>query len=264
MKKLPMMSTMVVSVLGLVAAAFASGDWSGAERKYEEFKREQEDFKKLQPGETRKIVTAICEAEEADRKSAASEAKSRVESTINDKNSRLRSLRDEAERMLREVQADESLKDYHGKAKEYEEDVNRRWGSAQSLKGVNHPVTAYMVEQGQKEHENYQKNSSYCHVYEFAMNSGRADCLIAAGSTCYVVELKPDNSRAISRGRGQAADYAEELNKNSDTQKKLINKDSRFSACTRYEARVDCYKLCPEIDDDNNMKSTYPVWRSRC
>ncbi len=252
-------------VLAVATIAIAGGDWSGAERKYEEFKKAQEEFKKLLPSETKAIVTAICDAEEAERKSAASSAKSRAESTIKDKTSQLNTRKDDAEKMLRDVQADASLKDRHDKAKEYEADVKARWERAKSMKGMNHPVTAWMVEQGQKEHENYQKNSSFCHVYEFSMNSGRADCLIAGGSTCYVVELKPDNGRAIKKGTEQADDYTEELNNNADTRKNLVDKDSRFKDCTKFVPRVDCYKLCPELDQEtNDMKSTSPVWRSRC
>jgi hypothetical protein len=82
-----------------------------------------------------------------------------------------------------------------------------RFERARNLRGVNHPVTAGMVQQGQSEHQNYQRNSWNCHVDEFSMNSVRAECLIAAGMTFYVVELKPDNSRALRKGLTHSNDY---------------------------------------------------------
>jgi hypothetical protein len=61
----------VVTVFGAAALAFAAADWSAAERKFEEFRREHEQLRRLTPDETKKIVAAVCEAEEEDRQSVA-------------------------------------------------------------------------------------------------------------------------------------------------------------------------------------------------
>jgi hypothetical protein len=258
----------VGSLFVMVAVAWAAGDWSAAKDKYDRFKNEYDNLRKLTPEETRRVVTATCEADENERRSVASDTSDRVASSIDRKYSDLKDLKEDALRKLDDVISDESLADKQSDAKSYKEEISRRWETIErmtrAIRGKNHPVVRYLVDEGNRAHRDYQTNSSYCHAYEFSMSSGRVDCLIAAGSTCYVVELKPDNSRAIGNGRGQVSGYAEELNNSADTRKKLVEKDSRFKDCTRFEARIDCYKLCPEIDSDGEMKSTYPVWRSRC
>lgn len=57
----------VVGVALISTFALARGDWSDADRKYESFKRDQQDLKTLTPKETRRLVTAICEVDEEDR-----------------------------------------------------------------------------------------------------------------------------------------------------------------------------------------------------
>ncbi len=95
------------------------------------------------------------------------------------------------------------------------------------------------------------------------MDAGRADCIYA--STCTVIELKPDNRRSISMGKEQARQYIDELNSKEASRKKLTEKDSSFGKCEKYEYRVDCYKLCPEIDaETNEMRSVYASWRTGC
>ena len=56
-----------------------------------------------------------------------------------------------------------------------------------------------------------------------------------------------------------------ELNKSAEARKKLIDRNPSFARCKQFEARVDCYRLCPEIDaDTNEMRSTYASWRTSC
>lgn len=253
------------------AVAFASGDWSAAERKYDEFKRGQEALKALTPEEVRKLVTAICAADEDERKSVADDIKSRVEDNVEDKYDDLEDVKDDALKLLEEVQRDDDLKDKQDKAKELAEDVKRRWDivdrMTKSLRGANHPVVAWLLKQGQDAHEDRQER---CDADEFVLASGkRVDCLMATGSTCKVIELKPDNSRAIGRGVSQARGYADELNKElkdkeSAIIKKLVDKDSDFARCEVFEDQVDCYKLCPDINEQGEFREVSVSWRTDC
>jgi hypothetical protein len=163
--------------------------------------------------------------------------------------------------------SDDNLKDKQSDARAAKDDVLKWWDTIErmtrSIRGKNHPVVRFLIEEGNRAHKDRQNSSSYCSVSEFSMNTGRADCIYA--SSCLVVELKPDNSRAISKGRSQADRYASELNENSETRKKLVDKNSDFARCERFRARVDCYKLCPEIDtESDDMKSTSVSWRTDC
>jgi hypothetical protein len=254
----------VVMISAVAAIAWAAGDWSSAKDKAERFKSEYEELRKLTPQETRRVVTAICEADEEERSSVASDAHSRVASLVDDKYDDLKDLKEDTLRKLDDVTSDESLKDNHSDAKSYKDDVNRRWETIErmtrSIRGKNHPVVRYLIDEGNRQHRDRQTSSSYCDVYEYSLGSGRADCIRA--SDCTVVELKPDNSRAISKGRGQAQGYANVLNNSADARKALTDKDSDFSKCTKFEWEVQCYKLCPEIESDSNeMRSTSASWR---
>lgn len=132
-----------------------------------------------------------------------------------------------------------------------------------SLRGANHPVVAFMLREGQAAHKSRQSSSSYCDVSAFRLGSaGEVDCLKASG--CKVIELKPDNSKAINAGQLQARRYAAELDKKGADFDNLVKKNSDFARCTRFEVQVDCYKLCPDIDADGEFRSASPRWRDDC
>jgi len=265
-----------VGVLALLVAsisiAWANGNWSDARSKADEFKSRQQDLRKLAPEETRRVVTAICETEEDARKDAGREASERVAREVNDKMSELERLRNDANKMLDDVVNDDNLKGNRDDAKRLKDEVATRWDSiermSRSLPGANHPVVAFMLEQGQRAHKDRQDHD--CHASEVQLPSGRADCLMATGGdTCTVIELKPNNSRAISRGKDQVRGYVTDLNDelrkpSSDVIKNLIDKRSDFGRCKKFESRVDCYKLCPEINDDNEFREVRADWSTGC
>ena len=56
---------LVAAVFGI---AWAKGDWSAAQGKAEDMKRKQMDLRKLAPDEIRRVVAAVCEADEDERK----------------------------------------------------------------------------------------------------------------------------------------------------------------------------------------------------
>lgn len=92
---------------------------------------------------------------------------------------------------------------------------------------------------------------------------------MATGETCTVIEFKPDNSRAISRGRDQYGRYVRELNDelkkaDSSIMKRLIDKNADFGKCKRFEGRVDCYKLCPSVNSDGSIREQNADWRKDC
>ncbi len=123
---------------------WASGNWSDARSKADEFRSRQQDLRKLDPEETRRVVTAICEAEEDARKDAGRDASERVAREVNDKMSELERLRNDANKLLDDVINDDNLKGNRDDAKRLKEDVATRWDSiermSRSLRGANHPV----------------------------------------------------------------------------------------------------------------------------
>jgi hypothetical protein len=262
--------TAAVLVMSL-GIAWASGDWSGARSKVDELKSKQMDLRKLTPDETRKIVTAICEVDEDERKKVGEDAAERVARTVNSQLGELRNVRDQSYRLLDDVVADEASKDKRDEAKQMKDDVQKRWDSIEkmaenAMRGANNPLVSFMIRAGQDAHKDYQRN---CDAAEVPTGSRIADCVMADGETCLVIELKPDNSRAISRGKTQLKDQVDDLNaelKKPDSSiiKNLIGKDSDLAKCKRFEGRIDCYKLCPDVSEDGTYREARADWKKDC
>jgi polyhydroxyalkanoate synthesis regulator phasin len=157
-----------------------------------EFKDRHQDVGKLTPEETRKIVSAICDADGDARKDVGRDASDRVSRELSDKESELERIKNDATKLLDDVISDDNLKDNQDDAKSLKDDVQRRWESiermTQSLRGANHPVVAFMLQNG-------------CDAKEVTLDDGRVDCLMASGETCLVIELNR-TSPQMQRRRG--------------------------------------------------------------
>jgi hypothetical protein len=71
------------------------------------------------------------------------------------------------------------------------------------LNGANDPEIRARIELGKNEHRRIQGDSGKCTVSELTIGNRRIDCVRVDGSTCYVVEIKPNNSAAQDRGKEQ-------------------------------------------------------------
>ncbi len=264
MRKLAVIGVLVLSG-SVVVSAYAAGNWSAAENKAKLVKREHKDLRKITPSETRKIVDAVCRAEEAKRKTAAADAGKRAKHKVATEYAGLKTLKDDANRLLNDVLADTALSTHHGDAHEYKRDIARRWASitrmTRSIRGANHPVIAYMLDEGKKAHTSYQREPGNCDASEFSMSSGRVDCLKADSPICTVIELKPDNRKAIGRGAAQARKYMRELRTRGPAFRRLVKQDGAFADCEGFKSRVHCYTLCPEIGENGEFIEASPTWR---
>lgn len=83
-------------VIAGTSLALAAGDWSDAQDKFRKFEKEHKDLRRLTPRETRRIVDAICRADETERKDAAKTAGTRAKDKVADKYSDLEELKDDA------------------------------------------------------------------------------------------------------------------------------------------------------------------------
>lgn len=273
MKRNVMVGAFVV-LAAVVGIAWAKGDWSSAQSKAEDMKRKQMELRKLAPEELRRVVKAVCEADEDERRDVGRDAADRVASKVGSELSSLERTRDDAYKAIDEVLSDSELKDRHDAAKRLRDEVADRWKSIENMaknamRGGNHPIVSFMALKGIEEHQNYQRNSSNCHAYEIETGSRRADCLRTDGDTCYVIELKPNNSRAISKGNQQARDSVTDLNKEvtkmlkgegSKVMQELISKRSDFAKCKEWRAKLRCYTLCPEVNDEGEYRENSARW----
>ena len=273
MRKKGLLGAFVV-LAAVFGIAWAKGDWSAAQSKAEDLKRKQMDLRKLVPDEIRRVVTAVCEADEDERRNVGKDVADRVADKVKSELSNLEHVRDDAYRTIDDVLADQDLKSNHDSAKRLRDEIADRWKSIErmaqnAMRGGNHPIVSFMALKGIEEHQNYQRNSRNCHAYEVETGSRRADCLRADGDACYVIELKPKNSRAISNGTRQARDSADDLNKELAKMMKgegarvmqdLISKRSDFGKCKRFEPRLKCYTLCPEVNDEGEYREGSARW----
>lgn len=264
-----MQKTILVCLFAAITAsvALAAGNWPAAQREFNAFERKHADLRRLTPRETRKIVDTICKADEDERKDAAKAAGSRAKKKVAAEYKDLAKLKDKAISALDDVLDDTSLSTHHPTARKHRKKVNRHWTSigkmTKRVRGANHPVISYMLDQGNKAHSDYQKTAGNCDAYEFSISTGRADCIKADTSVCTVIELKPDNRNAVTRGKTQAGRYARELNSKGSAFKELV-KRSAFSSCKSFKYRVDCYTLCPEIDENGEFQKAAASWRKKC
>lgn len=189
---------LLVLALGIaVGFAWAAGDWSAAQSKVEELKKQQKELRELSSQEMRRLVTAVCDVDEDERLQVGRDAASRVTDKTNAAWSDLERLRDDTSSKINDVLADANLKDRHEAANRLKDELADRWKSiekmaANKMRFGNHPIVAFMAQKGMDEHKNYQSSSSNCHASEF-VTGRKADCLQADGDTCYVIELKPNN-----------------------------------------------------------------------
>lgn len=245
-----------------------TGEWDpyyDAERSSKDLLYSYEDFLKMEKKEIEALVTAIANAEEAERKSIASDIGSRTRDKVRSEYDKVERRKNEALAMLDKVLGSDFFKEKHSDARNLKSKVEERWISVEKMyekvRGSNHPVVAFMLEKGKEEHD-YRRGR--CTVKEFETGAGPADCIGYDGKACLIVEFKPDNQRSINKGRDQLSRYVNGIASNSSRRQELNGKSSSFESCTQFETRVDCYKLAPEIDNEGNYRSTSASWRSGC
>jgi hypothetical protein len=222
----------------------------------------------LEVSEQRRLVDALCSADEDERTSVARDAASRVRDQVGHAYDQLSDLKDKALDYWDKVLDDEQYKDEdkQDKIHEQQDKIRDSWERvdrmSESVRGSNNPVSAEVLRIGQEAHKEFQNNFQKCQISEFDVGSRRADCIsIRNAPHCEVIELKPNNSRSISKGRTQAREVADALNKvDSEDRLNLNNKDSKFLKCEDFVPHVHCYNYCPEIDDQGNTKSTEMGW----
>lgn len=123
------------------------------------------------------------------------------------------------------------------------------------LNGSNDPEIRTKMETGKNEHKRIQSDSSKCTVSELTMGRRRIDCIRVSGSTCYVVEIKPNNRAAQARGEAQIASGMSEIRAAVDGKKKrdeLTGKLEVFRPCfdeqkaeINLERELRVYEYCP-------------------
>jgi Restriction endonuclease fold toxin 9 len=259
---------LAAAALSLSFCTFVHADeFDDAKDKVEKFLAEYEDIRNLKPHEVKSLITAICgsNGEKDDFESLSREAVERVRDEIRDRMDHLVQRREEADKALEPILHDEKFTDRKSDAEKYSDRIREIWARVEKLyddeiRGGNNPTVAYLRKLGQDSHADYQDHSGYCTEREVETSEGNIDCLNL--DKCWVIELKPNNNRAVDKGKDQAEKYANSLNKDDGGHfSDLVRKNSNFSKCSgKFEPKVSTYVACPDVNDDGTVKSLSYGW----
>lgn len=255
-------TSLFVAVFSLIFAMLPSmslaDKFDDAEATAKKFIEEYEKIRKLTIDEQKELIAIGRGFDEDAEASLLKSAAERVWSHVNDQFYKLKELRDTFEKQLLLVLSDVTLKEKYSNANGYRKRIiEELWPRIERMMlGVNagnNPVFKHFTQLGNDAHVYYQGLSGECHVKEFPLANGKADCIKRTPPRCEVIEIKANNSNSISRGRTEARDYAKELNKMGDDFSKLVNKDSGFKDCKEFIPRVACYVANLNVDNDGNV-----------
>ena len=260
----------VVAVLVVCAGvAWASGDWSSAKSKADEFKSKADDLVRDLPSQTKKIVEAACSANDDDRGRSAESAASSARSHINDRFNDLERLERDAIEKLEHVDD----KDHKDEARRLADEVKSRWSKVKDQTNDLRNGSSRAVEYLKKGTDELHRHSGRCDAKDISMDAGHAMCIVASGDTCKIVEYSSASSNAIGKARDRASRFKSQLEREierkekgegSDLMKRLISSHSDFAKCKRVETRIDCYKQCPDVDSDGRLRESSADWREGC
>ncbi|MFT3692046.1 MAG: hypothetical protein QM831_02815 [Kofleriaceae bacterium] len=234
--------------------AWAASEWDTAKDKAESFEQKNKELRHTAVEQSKRIVDAICHADH--RKDAASTAVSDARWKVSDKFSDTEHLEREAIDLLDKIHGDHS-----SDASSKKSDIQRAWDKSKEMTGGmqdgRSKLADWMIEHG--DHA-LRDHADRCNAREYSIDGNRAACLMA--DSCKIIEFAQDNSNAISNARDRARRIQSDLH--GDELKSLIRSKSEFSKCEKFEVQVDCFKLCPDIRDDNTFSESSPSWRTGC
>jgi hypothetical protein len=129
-------------------------------------------------------------------------------------------------------------------------------GGGGVLMGAQNPKVRARIEVGKRKHKDYQESSSNCTKSEVKVGDGFIDCVKVDGGYCHIIEIKPNNDKAVAKGWTQVKRYQSDLlDQWRDKDKARI--PEVFGACIDDESKelklqtdVVTYDFCPVPDED--------------
>ena len=247
----------IFSALSPCAMASSYDDAVEAAKSYTD---SYEDIRKIDVDQLTRLVKAMCDADTDELASVADDEGSRVEGMARDQKGRLDTLRVDADSKILTALADpqtddeqkEELSKYQGRIEQLAKRIQKIIDYGTKM-GSN-PVFNKLRKAGQMAHNQFYVQLSDCKGYrDIPVGDLKPDCILPAD--CMVIELKPDNDRAIAKGWAAAEESRKTLNTKEGFEA-LTKAFDEFSNCEEFKARVDCYKYCPEVDDDGEFRET--------
>ena len=125
------------------------------------------------------------------------------------------------------------------------------------LQGASNAKVRARIETGKKKHESYQSSSSNCTAYEVPVSGGKIDCVKVESGWCNIIEIKPNNDKAVAKGWDQVKRYTAELldayrgkdsSKVPEVFRQCFSNDDAKEL--QLKTNVVTYDFCPVPDED--------------
>ncbi len=252
------MAILMVCVIcgpGMLCPSLHADTYDDAERSAKDLMYYYEDYRKLDLDLTMKLVLAISEADESERKDISERASRDAKDRINAEFSKVEKRRDEALRLLDDVLSKQAFREKFGDAQRLKREVNEKFDQISKMRTNIDPVNAYLQNAGL---EMERSRHGGCDAYEFETGRGKLDCARTSG--CFLIEFKPDNSRAISKGKDQILAHRKGLLENADRRNDLNKINGDFAKCQDFRLTIEAYRFSPEIKDDGSVRVSSASW----
>ena len=257
---MPKLTPKMTTLLLAAAAGAAWAGWSDVHGKADQAKQKGDEVHKAVAPATKKIVAAMCAASDDNRKSAGTSAASDARSSLQSKLDAFHRATADAIVQLEPVSRD-SKDGNHGSASSLISELKSRQSKideeTRALANGSPPVIDYIVRKSESARSD---RRGRCSERDLSLGSDRVSCLVRDGETCTALEIAFDNSSSISSARDRASHAKEAV----EREIKRSSPSSSVAKCKRVEVRVDCFKVCPDIDDDGKYRESSPSWRERC
>ncbi len=257
---MPKVTTTLTTVLLAAAVGAAWAGWSDIRGKADQAKQKGDEVHKAVAPAMKKIVAAMCAASDDNRKSAGQSAASDARSTVQSKLEAFHRATSEAIAQLEPVSRDSKDSNSSSAGSLISELKSRQSkidDQSRSLVNGSPPVIDYIVRKSESARSD---RRGRCSDKDVSIGGDRVSCLVRDGETCTALEIAFDNSTSIGKARDRASHAKDAI----EREIKKSSPSSAVAKCKRVEARVDCFKVCPDVDDDGKYRESSPSWRERC
>jgi hypothetical protein len=211
-----------------------------------------------------KIRLAICDGDEEQIQSRVEDAEKSAQGNLAGRYQALGHQLDELIDRISKLDSDETAgeeaRKWRGVMRGARTRLDKVLKDGGILQGADNAKVRARIEVGIKKHKEYQEDSSRCSEKEVAVSSGRIDCVKVDSGWCNIIEIKPNNEKAIARGWDQIKRYQSDVLDawRSAGEDKTQIKPAVFGSCIdseheqslRLKTDVVTYDFCPVPNED--------------
>lgn len=238
---------------------WAAGTWDEAKGKADDAKHKAEDVQKSYVEATRRVVGAVCQAREITGlkeagRSEASNVRYNVRNSLDNYHRAVSEAIDKLDHLDSNDSHHSDVYSLENELKSTRERLDRL-----TYKMVN-DVPEFLDDVSRAAESARSDQRGHCSQKDFSADGERIGCMIKDSDTCYVVEVALDNSNAQSSARDRARRGVDHIK----SELKRSSPTHEVNGCVHVEPRVDCVKLCPDVDSEGRVSSPHASWHERC